>query len=121
MTSEAASTMILIAHSRYRMIARGAVFSSEETSRKVARRIALTWLANALLYGPIQFIDKFTGVSITGFHECKTEFFQIAWVGNLYVVLNNVLPPLAVLALYGAIFMALRNRRQAKPNQNQIS
>ncbi|OWA53914.1 hypothetical protein BV898_18334 [Hypsibius exemplaris] len=111
-TSEAACTVILIAHSRYRMITSGAAFSAEETPSKVAGKIIATWLFNSFLYGPVQFFDVFSGISITGRNDCKTEFFQVNWVGNLFVITNNVLPPVMVLAFYAAIFHALRGRRR---------
>ncbi|GAV02809.1 hypothetical protein RvY_13329 [Ramazzottius varieornatus] len=109
-TSEAAFTVILIAVTRYRMITRGAVYNQEETSRKVINRIILTWIINILLYGPVQFVDKYTRISITGVGQCSTEFFQISWLGNLLVFTNNILPPVIVVVIYAFVFHALRGR-----------
>ncbi|GAU87275.1 hypothetical protein RvY_00154 [Ramazzottius varieornatus] len=107
-TSEAASTVILIAVTRYRMITRGAVYQTEETSRKVLGRIFLTWAVNIFLYGPVQFVDIYTGVRITGTGQCNTEFFQFPWLGNLLVVTNNIIPPVVVIIIYLMMFLALR-------------
>ncbi|GAV06669.1 hypothetical protein RvY_16620 [Ramazzottius varieornatus] len=116
-TSEAAYTVILIAYSRYRIISRGAVFTSEETARRVLLKIALTWIFNILLYGPVQFVDVYTGFSITSPGQCNTEFFQISWLGNLIVVIG-LLPPLIVAIIYSIILVILRKRSLIKPAQS---
>ncbi|XP_055328890.1 trace amine-associated receptor 7e-like [Paramacrobiotus metropolitanus] len=111
-TSEASTTIMLVAYNRYKMISKGAAFANEETHRKVICNIIYSWVFNLLLYGPVQLMDVFTGIRISGGNQCKNEFFQIIWLGNFLVVTSNILPPIIVFILYGWIFLALQKRKR---------
>lgn len=111
-TGEAGTTMILISWSRYRMMTLGAQYQSEDTARKVALRLIISWVINIFLYTPALFMDEFTGVSITGKNACQTEFFQHGPVMRLLITVNNIVPPVALLLIYIEVFIQLRKRQQ---------
>lgn len=113
-TGEAGTTMVLISWSRYRMITMGAQYQNANTARKLLVQILISWIINIFIYAPALFMDKFTGISITGKNNCKTEFFQNAFLANFLITVNNTVPPVAVVAVYTAVFWRLRWRKELK-------
>ncbi|XP_055353241.1 histamine H3 receptor-like [Paramacrobiotus metropolitanus] len=111
-SAETATTVMLIARHRYKMVTHGAQFAAEESGRYVIQKIVLTWVVNIGFYGTIQFVDLFTGQRLSPMGQCMTEFFQIQWLGDLAILTENILPSVVVVIIYVLVYMTLRQRRK---------
>ncbi|GAU99114.1 hypothetical protein RvY_10158 [Ramazzottius varieornatus] len=96
-SSEIAGNIILIAFLRYDVICEGAA-RREESFARVATKILQTWIINAIIFGPVQFLDMWTGLRLAKKGQCSNEFFQVPILANFLVVLG-LFPPVIVVLL----------------------
>ena len=96
-SSEIAGTFILIAFLRYEVVTEGTA-RREERFVKVLMKILTTWIINASLFGPAQFLDMWTGIRLAKRGQCSNEFFQVPVLADFLVVLG-LFPPVIVVLL----------------------
>ena len=117
--SESALTIILISLDRYLLVSQGPGYFQSQTKKKAAIKIAITWTAAWLLYGPaILFYDVWRGYSVLSEGECETEFALDFLYTMITSVIEFCLPFITIVSLNFLVYWDIRRRTRSLPGGN---